>query len=99
MNTVCFIRSTIAAVVLTACSASPSGAVGSGARPQTTQPTPISASTPAPTAAAATGLPITTPETAARRYKGIEQGVTEEGFPYLGNLEATLTITDYSSFL
>ena len=32
-------------------------------------------------------------------YKGIEQGVTAEGFPYLGRADAPITLTDYSDFL
>jgi hypothetical protein len=38
-----------------------------------------------------TGIPVT--------FKGIEQGFTADGFPYLGKADAPITLTDYSDFL
>lgn len=35
----------------------------------------------------------------ASSYKGIEQGITADGFPYLGRADAPLTLSDYSDFL
>ena len=32
-------------------------------------------------------------------FKGIEQGLTADGFPYLGKADAPITLTDYSDFL
>ena len=40
-----------------------------------------------------------TPSRVAIAYKGIEQGVTADGFPYLGKADAPITLTDYSDFL
>ena len=39
-------------------------------------------------------------ETAAvKLYDGMPQGVTEDGFPYLGDPDAGVTVIDYSDFL
>jgi len=40
---------------------------------------------------APTRIPVT--------FKGIEQGLTADGFPYLGKADAPITLTDYSDFL
>lgn len=39
------------------------------------------------------------PARIATAYKGIEQGVTADGFPYLGKADAPITLTDNSDFL
>jgi len=39
------------------------------------------------------------PPRVALAYKGIEQGLTADGFPYLGRADAPITLTDYSDFL
>ena len=54
-----------------------------------TQPT---AAAPAPTAAAPSEAPSGTP------YNGIAQGITPEGFPFLGAANAPVTLTEHSDF-
>lgn len=54
-----------------------------------TQPT---AAAPAPTAAA----PSETP--AGTSYSGVAQGLTPEGFPFLGAANAPVTLTEHSDF-
>ena len=54
-----------------------------------TQPT---AAAPAPTAAAPGEAPAGTP------YNGVAQGLTAEGFPFLGAANAPVTLTEYSDF-
>ncbi len=55
----------------------------------TTAARPISAELqPMPTATAAVAL-----------FNGIPHGITAEGFPYLGNPDAPVTMIDYSDFL
>ena len=36
---------------------------------------------------------------AATLYKGVAQGLTSEGFPFLGAADAPVTLTDHSDFL
>ena len=55
-----------------------------------TQPT---AAPPAPTAAGPSEAQTGTP------YNGVAQGLTPEGFPFLGAANAPVTLTDYSDFL
>jgi hypothetical protein len=53
-------------------------------------------------ASTATAQPVAAtaaPSRVAIAYKGIEQGVTADGFPYLGRADAPITLTDYSDFL
>jgi len=51
-------------------------------------------------AATVTTAPTTTNPTAAPlTYNGIEQGLTADGFHYLGRADAPVTLTDYSDFL
>ena len=47
----------------------------------------------------ATSRPEITSPAAKRLFNGIPQGLTEAGFPYLGNPDATVTLIDYSDFL
>ena len=54
-----------------------------------TQPT---AAAPAPTAAVASEAPAGTP------YNGVPQGLTADGFPFLGAANAPVTLTDHSDF-
>ncbi len=54
-----------------------------------TQPT---AAPPAPTAAAPSEAQAGTP------YNGVPQGLTPEGFPFLGAANAPVTLTDHSDF-
>lgn len=54
-----------------------------------TQPT---AAAPAPTAAAPSEAPAGTP------YNGVAQGLTPEGFPFLGAANAPVTLTEHSDF-
>lgn len=53
----------------------------------------------APTAAAATELPPTEAPAAEALYMGLPHGVTPEGFFYLGQVDAPVTVYDYSDFL
>ena len=48
---------------------------------------------PAPTAASPSEAQAGTP------YNGVAQGLTPEGFPFLGAANAPVTLTDYSDFL
>lgn len=65
----------------------------------TASPTNPSTASPPPTplaqAVSATAAPTRIPVT----YKGIVQGLTADGFPYLGKADAPITLTDYSDFL
>ena len=54
-----------------------------------TQPT---AAPPAPTAAAPGEAPAGTP------YNGVAQGLTADGFPFLGAADAPVTLTEHSDF-
>ncbi len=54
-----------------------------------TQPT---AAAPAPTAAVPSEAPAGTP------YNGVAQGLTAEGFPFLGAADASVTLTEHSDF-
>ena len=65
--------------------AAPTGALSAPA----TQPT---AASPAPTAAAPSEAPAGTP------YNGVAQGLTAEGFPFLGAANAPVTLTEHSDF-
>ena len=47
---------------------------------------------PAPTAAAPSEAPAGTP------YNGVAQGLTADGFPFLGAANAPVTLTEYSDF-
>ncbi|HQV26472.1 MAG TPA: hypothetical protein PLG23_00400 [Thermoflexales bacterium] len=62
-------------------------------------PTSVSTASPQPSppaqAVGATVAPTRIPVT----FKGIEQGLTADGFPYLGKADAPITLTDYSDFL
>lgn len=53
------------------------------------QPT---AAAPAPTAAVPSKAPAGTP------YNGVAQGLTADGFPFLGAANAPVTMTEYSDF-
>jgi hypothetical protein len=88
--------------VLTACSAAQ-------ATPAIPPPAPIEASPTAP-AAPTPAAPSTTEAAApptdeapapaeAVLFNGIPQGITDEGFPYLGDPRAPVTLIDYSDFL
>lgn len=46
----------------------------------------------------AINLDATIPEDAISKYEGLEQSVNEEGFPVLGNPDATVEIVEISSF-
>lgn len=70
-------------VVITAC----------GAQAAATPP-PTAASVPPPTLA-----PVTPQSAAPGMYDDIPQGVTAEGYQYLGNPDARLTLVMYSDFL
>ncbi len=66
---------------------------------------PASAATNVPTATSAL-LPISaelqpmpTATAAMALFNGIPHGITAEGFPYLGNPDAPITMIDYSDFL
>ena len=67
-----------------------------------TQPEPaapttaVTAPAPQPTAASPATSP---PAPAATLYKGVAQGLTSEGFPFLGAADAPVTLTDHSDFL
>lgn len=43
--------------------------------------------------------PLPTEAPAVVLFKGIPHGTTEDGFPYLGEADAELTLVDYSDFL
>jgi ABC-type Fe3+-hydroxamate transport system substrate-binding protein len=68
-----------------------------------------STSTPVPPTAVATQVAATvaaspTPvlkvlSIAASQYQGLPQGITTDGFPFLGQPDAPLTLIDYSDFL
>lgn len=72
---------------------------------QTTAPTAL----PATAIATATDLPaptlaptqpaLTVRSLAASQYQGLPQGVTLDGFPFLGQPDAPITLIDYSDFL
>ena len=71
-----------------------------------TQPEPAAPTTavtqPAPQPTAAPSAPTTTGPSAGPEgtlYKGVAQGLTAEGFPFLGAAEAPVTLTDHSDFL
>jgi hypothetical protein len=53
----------------------------------------------APATAAATEPPPAFGTLLATQYEGIPQGVTPDGFPFLGQPDAPLTLIDYSDFL
>ena len=57
-----------------------------------TPPSPPTAPPPPPTAAAASEAPAGTP------YNGVPQGLTPEGFPFLGAANAPVTLTEHSDF-
>jgi hypothetical protein len=60
------------------------------------QPTGVPEATPVPP----TELPVVEAAAAqAALYQGIPHGYTAEGFPYLGDANAAVTLTDYSDFL
>jgi hypothetical protein len=61
-------------------------------------PTEVSATAAPPTAIPPT-LTATGAAPTAALFKGIVQGVTSEGYLYLGNPSATVTLYDYSDFL
>ncbi len=63
--------------------------------PESSDP-PQTASEPA---APATGTPVASQTPLAMLFHGIPHGMTEDGFPYLGNADAGLTLIDYSDFL
>ncbi len=80
--------------------ASPTMTVSASATPApvaspTTPPTAGPPPTPLAQALSPTAQPIRIPAT----FKGIEQGLTADGFPYLGKADAPITLTDYSDFL
>ncbi|MDE2994245.1 MAG: hypothetical protein OXU67_10220 [Chloroflexota bacterium] len=57
-----------------------------------TPPPPPTALPPPPTVAAPSEAPAGTP------YNGVAQGLTAEGFPFLGAANAPVTLTEYSDF-
>ena len=66
-----------------------------------TQPVPLnntSAST-VTNVPTATSAPLPTATDAVALFNGIPHGITAEGFPYLGNPDAPITMIDYSDFL
>ena len=65
--------------------------------PITASPVTESSSQPTATALLATETPP--PTEAAALFNGIQQGDTIDGFPYLGDPAAPVTLTDYSDFL
>ena len=82
----------------------PTAAFSPSVAPPATQapapsPIPTVAFVAASTATAQPVVATTAPSRAAIAYKGIEQGVTADGFPYLGKADAPITLTDYSDFL
>ena len=71
-----------------------------------TQPEPAAPTTavtaPAPQPTAAPPAPTTAGPSEAQPatpYNGVAQGLTPEGFPFLGAANAPVTLTDYSDFL
>ena len=71
-----------------------------------TQPEPAAPTTavtaPAPQPTAPPPAPTSTGPSAAPEatlYRGVAQGLTSEGFPFLGAADAPVTLTDYSDFL
>lgn len=93
----------LAAITLVVLLAACSPALATPANPPSPSAVePSSTLAPSPLAYRETAVTPTAPTAAAApaaRYRGLEQGLTDEGFPYLGALTATLTITDYSGFL
>jgi len=47
----------------------------------------------------ATGTPMHKETALAILFNGIPHGMTEDGFPYLGDADAGVTLIDYSDFL
>lgn len=64
----------------------------------TAEPTPLASAVTPETLATATTAPVN-PTAAPMTYNGIEQGLTADGFHYLGRADAPVTLTDYSDFL
>lgn len=62
-------------------------------------PTAAPATTSQPTSTASAPAATAPPTRIALTFKGIEQGLTADGFPYLGKADAPITLTDYSDFL
>lgn len=105
----------VAAIVLAACGGAstptlppptnaPSAAPIPSVAPAATQapapsPVPTAALVAASTATAQPVVATAAPARLATAYKGIEQGITADGFPYLGRADAPITLTDYSDFL
>lgn len=58
---------------------------------------PTATSAPLPIAAELQPMPTATDVVAL--FNGIPHGITAEGFPYLGNPDAPITMIDYSDFL
>jgi hypothetical protein len=59
----------------------------------------IATQTETPAPAAATEAPAIAGQLAASQYQGLPQGVTPDGFPFLGKPDAPITLIDYSDFL
>jgi hypothetical protein len=96
------------AVILAACASPASSEIGPTEPPPQVQPTlpPAPTATLAPTLPAeplpTAPLPTDTPPPATEAvalFNGIQQGYTADGFPYLGDPAAPVTLIDYSDFL
>ncbi len=92
----------IGAATLAAC-ATPTQPVATSNEPAAVVETlPTAANTAAPTVAATETPAVVVeaaPTDAVALYDGLTHGITAEGFPYLGDPNAPLTMTDYSDFL
>ncbi len=62
------------------------------------QPVPTAVPTETPTTAPTAAVPPT-PTAAVALFNGLPHGITAEGFPYLGDPDAPITMIDYSDFL
>ena len=62
-------------------------------------PVPNVADVPAKAPAATIAQPQSAQGVGVLNYKDIEQGLTPDGFPYLGHANAPVTLIDYSDFL
>jgi hypothetical protein len=60
---------------------------------------PLAEATSLPTATAILPTEALPPTEAVALFNGIPQGYTDDGFPYLGDPAAPVTLTDYSDFL
>jgi hypothetical protein len=80
--------------------APPRTAVSPASPPVTAMPSPaLVEATSLPTAAAILPTETLPPTEAVALFDGIPQGYTDDGFPYLGDPAAPVTLIDYSDFL